>query len=178
MLIGYVRHVPKGVDETDQIKLMSERSIGKFFTEQTGSRSSELRARQDMLAFAREGDSVIVQSIRVIARSLPELMDVLHQLETQNVTFIAIDEDVDTSSDTGKFLMKVLNSMATLDTDSLVAQNREESAKELAEQAAQEARKGGAQPQGPQSKILTPPPQKPEDAEARADPAAGAKAQD
>ncbi len=153
MVIGYVRYVPNGADETSQLKMMVDRSVSKVFSEQTGSRAAELCARQDLLNFAREGDSVLVDSLQVIARSIGELLDVVQQLTERGVTFVSVSEDIDTRNDQGKFLLKVLKAMSNLDTDSIVGQRRDKDAKELADKTAQEAR--AAQPQ---SKVLTPPP--------------------
>lgn len=159
MLIGYVRYVPAGPDETKQIKTMSERSIGKYFTEQTGNNAEELRARQDLLNFAREGDSVLVYSIPVIARNINELLDIICQLDERGVTFISLSEEIDTSDERGKFLLRILKSMANLDADSLVDKKREETAKALAAQAAQAQAAPGAP--AAQSKHLPPPMPKP-----------------
>lgn len=153
MLIGYVRYVSNGADETSQLKMMMDRSVSKVFSEQTGSRAAELRARQDLLNFAREGDSVIVDSLQVIARSIGELLDVIQQLAERGVTFISVSEDIDTGNDQGKFLLKVFKAMSGLDTDSIVGQQRDKDARDLAAKAAQEARSQ----QPPQSKVLTPP---------------------
>lgn len=158
MLIGYVRCVPTGADETAQIKMMVDHKVTKFFTEQTGSRSVELKARQDLLNFAREGDSVLVNSIQVIARNIGELLDVMRQLEEKQVTFVSIAEDIDTGNEKGQFLLSILKAMASLDTDSIVGQRREDDAKAYADRAA-----GNIAPAKPASKVLSPsqPPAKP-----------------
>lgn len=143
MLIGYVRCVPNATDETTQIKTLADRGVDRFFNEQTGSRALELKSRQDMLNFAREGDSIIVDSIRVIARNIGELLDVMRQLEERKVTFISISDDIDTSTDQGTFLLMVFHAMSELDADSIVDQRREDDAKDYMARGAAEDKAAG-----------------------------------
>ena len=150
MLIGYVRYVPTAAPETDQIRMMVEKQAAKIFTEQTGSGSAELKARQDLLDFVREGDVVLADSIHIIARNIGELLDVLRRLEEKGVTFVSEKDGIDTGNENGRFLLRILKSMSTLDMDAIVAQRRESDAEKYAAAAARPAQpKAPAQPVAP-----------------------------
>ena len=114
MLIGYVRYMPDVADETAQLKLMTQRSVDKIFTERTGSRDTELKARKELLRYVREGDCVLVSDIRVIADGIVDFLDVMWQLEKHGVAFTAA-EGFSTDSEESRVLMRALRAMAGMD---------------------------------------------------------------
>ena len=78
-----------------------------------------------MLAFARQGDTIVVESISRFARNTKDLLELMEKLTAKGVGFISKKEAIDTGTPTGKFMLTVFAAVAELEREYILQRQRE-----------------------------------------------------
>lgn len=125
MLIGYIRCSTVEQNEARQQQMMDERNIKKVFIDKASGKNTERKALKEMLAFVRDGDTVVTESISRIARSTKDLLNIIDTLTKKNVEFISLKESIDTTTPQGKFMLTVFGAMAELERENILQRQRE-----------------------------------------------------
>lgn len=125
MLIGYIRCSTVEQNEARQQQMMDERNIKKIFIDKASGKNTERKALKEMLAFVRDGDTVVTESISRIARSTKDLLNIIDTLTKKNVEFISLKERIDTTTPQGKFMLTVFGAMAELERENILQRQRE-----------------------------------------------------
>ena len=68
---------------------------------------------EQLLAFARSGDTVIVWKLDRLGRSLKDLIETLNLLKDQGVDFISLTEHIDTTTLGGKLIFHLMGARHT-----------------------------------------------------------------
>lgn len=131
MKVGYVR---VSIDEQNtacQEGIMEQLGVEKVFIDKMSNKSTERPQLKEMLAFVREGDTLVIESFSRLAHSTKDLLVIVEELEKKNVRFISQKENIDTSTPNGKFMLTVFEALAQLERETMLARQREgiESAK-------------------------------------------------
>lgn len=125
MKVGYVRVSTEEQNTARQEVLMEQLGVEKIYIEKISGKDKNRPALQEMMAFVREGDTLIVESISRFARNTRDLLDLVEQLQAKKVEFISQKESIDTSTPTGKFMLTVFAAMAELERDTLKVRQAE-----------------------------------------------------
>lgn len=125
MLVGYVRVSTQEQNEARQIAALQERHTNRIFIDKKSGKDTERQALKDMLAFVRDGDTVITESISRIARSTKDLLNIVDTLTQKNVEFISLKEAIDTTTPQGKFMLTVFAALAELERESILQRQKE-----------------------------------------------------
>ncbi len=78
-----------------------------------------------MLAFVREGDTVVTESISRIARNTRDLLSIVEKLTDKGVEFVSLKESIDTTTPQGRFMLTVFGAMAELDRETILQRQKE-----------------------------------------------------
>ena len=125
MLIGYVRVSTQEQNEMRQVIALQERGVDKMFTDKRSGKNTDRAALKEMLAFMREGDTVITESISRIARSTRDLLNIIDTLTQKKVEFISLKENIDTTTAQGRFMLTVFAAMAELERENILQRQKE-----------------------------------------------------
>lgn len=125
MKIGYERISDKGQNVARQDELMKKLGVEKTFTDVMSGRSKERPSLDEMMAFVREGDTVIVESISRFARNTKDLLELVEQLAEKGVEFVSQKEAIDTTTPSGQFMLTVFGAMAQLEREQILQRQRE-----------------------------------------------------
>jgi DNA invertase Pin-like site-specific DNA recombinase len=111
MLIGYAR-VSTDEQETGlQLDAMKAAGVAQVFEEKRSSAT-----RRPILAACidatRPGDTLTVYKVDRLARSLRELLNLLHRLEVRGVYFRSLTEPIDTSTPAGRMMTHIIGAFA------------------------------------------------------------------
>jgi DNA invertase Pin-like site-specific DNA recombinase len=118
MKIGYARVSSTGQDYQTQLDKLQAAGCEKVFHEKQSGKSADDRAQlQAALEFAREGDIFVITKLDRLARSMNDLTSITSQLQKQGVGFVVIDQQIDTTTPTGKLLFNILGSLAEFERD-------------------------------------------------------------
>ena len=97
MRVGYrrVSDITQSLERQDLV------GCERIFEEKLSGASADRPALQDMIAFVRSGDEVVVHSIDRLARNLMDLQSIIQELNDKGVTIHFISESLSFSDDGG-----------------------------------------------------------------------------
>lgn len=113
-MVGYARVSTSDQETRLQRDALKRAGVRRVFEEKTSGVSSRPQLHQ-ALAAMRAGDVLVVWKLDRVARSLPDLLDVLRRLREAGCAFRSLTEPIDTSSVIGVFMLQVLGAVAQLE---------------------------------------------------------------
>lgn len=125
MKIGYVRVSTTEQNTARQETLMSELGVEQLYIDRASGKSVDRPELKKMLAYAREGDTVIVESISRFARNTHDLLDLVEHLTEKRVEFISRKEAIDTTTPSGKFMLTIFGAVAELEREYILQRQQE-----------------------------------------------------
>lgn len=126
MKIGYARVSSRG--QSLELQLDKLRAVGceKIFEEKrSGGKASNRPELIAMLDYVREGDTLIITRLDRLARSLADLCNITATLKRKGADFAVIDQEIDTTTPTGRLIFHVLGAIAEFDRE-IIAERRDE----------------------------------------------------
>lgn len=118
MEIGYARVSSSGQNIESQIEALQKAGCEKIFQEKMSGRQSDNRIElQNALDYVREGDIFIVTRLDRCSRSVIDLHKILEILKSKKVEFKATEQDLDTSTSTGRLMIGLLSIISEFETD-------------------------------------------------------------
>lgn len=125
MRVGYARVSTENQNLARQEVLLKSLSVEKVYVEKSSGKSTDRPALKEMLAFVREGDIVIVESISRLARNTKDLLELVELLSQKEVAFISQKEAIDTTTPTGKFILTVFGAISELEREYILQRQAE-----------------------------------------------------
>lgn len=113
--IGYARVSSKG--QSLGIQLDKLKDCDKVFQEKRSGTSDNRPELIACLNYLREGDTLIVTKLDRLARSTLHLCRIVDKLQKKGVEFKVIDQNVDTSTSTGRLMLNLLSVIAQFETE-------------------------------------------------------------
>ena len=78
-----------------------------------------------MLSELHEGDTIVIESLSRLGRSVKNLAELMEVLNSRNIRLVSLKETIDTTSSTGRLLFTILSSLAQFERDVLVERTQE-----------------------------------------------------
>ena len=148
MKIGYCRVSKDDQDLSLQKDALKAAGCEKIFAEKISGAKNDRPQLQAALAFAREGDTLIVWKLDRLGRSLSQLVSTVERLKTDGIQFKCLSPAMDTTTSSGKLIFGIFATLAEFERDLIV-----ERTKAGLEAAAARGRKGGRPPSMTPEKI-------------------------
>ena len=125
MNIAYIRVSTVEQNEQRQIEAMKPFTIEKWFIEKISANDTNRPKLQELLEFAREGDTIHVHDFSRLARSTKDLLDIVEQLTQKNIYLVSNKENIDTSTPTGKLMLTMIGAINEFERYNLLERQRE-----------------------------------------------------
>lgn len=125
MNIGYVRVSTQEQNEARQLEALEKYSIDKYFTEKISGKNTERPELQNMLDFAREGDTIYIHDFSRLARNTKDLLEIVERLNAKGVALVSNKENIDTSTPTGKLMLTMIGAIAEFERQNLLDRQAE-----------------------------------------------------
>ncbi len=117
MDIGYAR-VSTGEQTLDlQLDALTKAGCGKVFTETASGAKADRPVLEEVLAYARPGDTLVVWRLDRLGRSLPHLIETVSALRERGIGFKSLTEQIDTTTPGGKLIFHVFGALAEFERD-------------------------------------------------------------
>ena len=84
MKIAYIRVSTIEQNEARQVQAMENKGIDKWFIEKVSGKDTNRPKLQEMLEFAREGDTIYIHDFSRLARSTKDLLEIIEELSKFN----------------------------------------------------------------------------------------------
>jgi DNA invertase Pin-like site-specific DNA recombinase len=117
MKIGYAR--VSTFDQNLNLQLDALRNSGceQIFEEKISAVAKERPQLTILFTKLRKGDSVVVWKLDRLGRSLKDLIDLITKMKNLGVTFVSIQDGIDTSTATGRFTFNIFASLAEFERE-------------------------------------------------------------
>lgn len=118
MIVGYARVSTSDQKLDTQIDQLEAYSCERIFSEHFSGKSADKRQELlSALSFVREGDILVVTKLDRLARSAVDLGRISEQLEKQKVDLVVLNQNIDTSTPTGKLMFTMIGAFAEFERD-------------------------------------------------------------
>ena len=126
MKVGYARVSSSDQNPQRQKVILRDLGAEKIFLDiGSGKNLADRPALKEMLDFIRADDIVIVESISRLARCTKDLLSLIDKFTELGVVFISQKESLDTSTDTGRFMLTIFGAVSELERSYILSRQRE-----------------------------------------------------
>jgi len=116
-IIGYARVSSVGQSLTVQSDKLNTYGCDKIYQEKISGTTANRTQLASCLDFVREGDKLVITKLDRLALSTFHLTQIAEGLKNRGVELVVIDQNIDTSTPTGKLLFNMLGSIAEFETE-------------------------------------------------------------
>lgn len=141
MIIGYARLSTQDQNPQPQLEALAGAGCEQVFHEKVAGTFRERPELAACLRTLQKGDAMVVWKLDRLARSLKDLVEIIHDLDHRGVGFQSLTEAIDTTSAGGRLVFHIFGALAEFE-HSLI---RERTMAGLAAARAR-GRKGGRKP--------------------------------
>ncbi|MGR3779141.1 recombinase family protein [Bacillus paramycoides] len=125
MNIAYIRVSTVEQNEARQVEAMKQYKIDKVYQEKASAKNTDRPKLQEMLDFVREGDTIFVADFSRLARSTKDLLQLVELLASKGVQLVSIKENIDTSTATGRLMLKMISAINDFERENMLERQRE-----------------------------------------------------
>ena len=125
MKLAYIRVSTVEQNEARQLEAMQKYGIEKYFTEKVSAKDTNRPKLQELLEFAREGDTIYIHDFSRLARSTKDLLEIVETLTAKGVHLVSNKENIDTSTPTGKLMLTMIGAIAEFERQNMLDRQRE-----------------------------------------------------
>lgn len=111
-ILGYARVSTGDQDVAGQTMRLEEVGAIKVFTDVMSGKSMDRPGLAELLAYARDGDTLAVVRLDRLGRSLTELLSTVEDLRKRGIALLSLEEKIDTSSAAGELIFHVFGAIA------------------------------------------------------------------
>lgn len=123
--IAYIRVSTVEQNEGRQIEMMKSHNIDKQFIEKLSGKDMDRPQLALMIDYAREGDTVYIESFSRLARNTKDLLEIIEILNNKGVKVVSLKEGLDTSTPSGKLMLTMIGAIATFERENMLERQRE-----------------------------------------------------
>lgn len=117
MILSYIRCSTAEQHPDRQFAALEKYGVEKHFLDMCSGRTTNRVKLQELKEFAREGDTIYIESFSRLARSTKDLLDLVEFFENRKITLISLKENLDTSTAAGKMMLTILSAIYQFEVD-------------------------------------------------------------
>lgn len=112
MKFGYARVSTNEQSDNAQLDALNKAGCERIFSEKFSGKSKQRPELERMIDSLRAGDIVVVQRLDRLGRSLKDLIELLDGFKSQQVSFISLNENINTTTAVGELAFHMIGSIA------------------------------------------------------------------
>lgn len=148
VMVGYARVSTREQSAHSQTDVLDVAGCGRVFIDHASGTLARRPALTDMLAYLREGDTLVVTKLDRLSRSVKNLEEIAEELDRRGVGLRALSQGIDTTTPGGRLFFHMLAAIAEFERDLIVGRTKDGLASARAR-----GRKGGAKTKMSPAKI-------------------------
>lgn len=115
--IGYARVSSTGQSLEVQLEKLNQAACGRIYQEKRSGRTADRPEFKACMNYLREGDTLIITRLDRLARSVVHLAQLAKRFEREGIDLLVLDQNIDTSTSTGRLMFNMLASIAEFEND-------------------------------------------------------------
>ena len=115
--VGYARVSALDQKLDAQLDALSEAGCAKIFSDRVSGAKANRPGWEQLMAYVRPGDTVIITELSRMSRSLAHLLEVVRTLEAQRIELVSLREHIDTATATGRCFLAIMGAMAQMERE-------------------------------------------------------------
>jgi len=116
--VGYARVSSIGQTLEVQLDVLNDYGVDVIYSEKQSATSTNQRHElKRCLDYVRSGDTLVITKLDRLARSTFDLTNIAKQLEEDGVDLVVLEQNIDTSTSTGRLLFGMLGVIAQFETE-------------------------------------------------------------
>lgn len=133
MLIGYARVSRDDQRLELQLDALNAAGRDKIFSDKKSGAQKVRKGLEDALSHLRSGDTLVVWKLDRLGRTVKQLVDLVEELESEQVQFKSLKDNIDTTNSAGRFFFHVMASLAQMERELITERTKAglEAAKKL-----------------------------------------------
>jgi DNA invertase Pin-like site-specific DNA recombinase len=124
MKFGYARVSTKSQELDLQTNALTLAGCDEISTEVMTGTNNDRPVRMELIKRLRRGDVVVVWRLDRFGRSMTDLVAKIEQLNEKGIEFISLQENIDTTSATGKLIFHIFAAMAEFERNLISERTR------------------------------------------------------
>jgi DNA invertase Pin-like site-specific DNA recombinase len=112
MIIGYARVSTQDQNPELQVDALEKAGSEQIFQEKITGKLRERPELSQCLRTLRKGDTLVVWKLDRLARSLKDLVEIVHELSEREIGFKSLTESIDTTSSAGRLTFHIFGALA------------------------------------------------------------------
>ena len=125
MNIAYVRVSTIEQNGSTQVEGLKKYNIDEWVTEKVSAKNVNRPKLQEVIKFARKGDTIYIHSLHRLARSTKDLLDIVEHLQLRGIHLVSSKESIDTNTATGKLMLTMIEAINTFERENMLERQRE-----------------------------------------------------
>ena len=125
MRIFYERVSTEHQSLARQEELLKQLDIEKVYADKATGKHMDRPQLKAMLEFAREGDTIVVESFSRLSRSTKDLLHLLEVMRAKGIAFESQKEKIDTSTASGKLFLTLVAALNEFEREVLLERQAE-----------------------------------------------------
>jgi DNA invertase Pin-like site-specific DNA recombinase len=115
--VGYARVSTASQNLDGQIDALKQAGCSKIFTDKDSGVKPMRQGWQELLAYIRSGDTLVITELSRMSRSLVHLLHIVKELEERSVELTSLRENIDTSTATGRGFLSIMGAIAQMERE-------------------------------------------------------------
>lgn len=117
VLLGYARVSTDEQNLELQVDALKAAGCEPIYTDKTSGATTIKPGLEELLSYARRGDTLVVWKLDRLGRTVKGLVDFVESLGEREVHFKSLTDSIDTSSPSGRFFFHVMAAMAEMERE-------------------------------------------------------------
>jgi DNA invertase Pin-like site-specific DNA recombinase len=115
--VGYARVSTLGQKLDSQLDALKQAGCKKVFSDQVSGMRVARPGWNQLMAYLRPGDTIVVTELSRMSRSLVHLLEVVRDCEASEVELISLREHIDTATATGRAFLAIMGAIAQMERE-------------------------------------------------------------
>jgi DNA invertase Pin-like site-specific DNA recombinase len=115
--VGYARVSSHDQKLDSQLDALNQVGCSKVFSDRVSGMKADRPGWEQLMAYVRPADTLVVTELSRMSRSLLHLLDVVKTFDQQGIALISLRENIDTSTATGRCFLAMIGAMSQMERE-------------------------------------------------------------
>jgi DNA invertase Pin-like site-specific DNA recombinase len=118
--VGYARVSAKDQNLEIQMSQLNAAGCERIYSEKMSGKNTRDRPEfKKMMDYLREGDVLVITKLDRLARSTADLINIVKTLDSKNIGFKVLNQNIDTTTPQGRLMFTMLAAFAEFERDTI-----------------------------------------------------------